>query len=113
MAIRQKERVGASTRNVEAICSAGVRCEISTQDGHLIVTDEPEARGGTNTGASPLAHLTASLASCQVVQIVKVAAAMRFTHSRHQACAVIALELRQLESLQVRKRQLDPPRGGV
>lgn len=80
MAIRQKERAGASTRSVVATCSAGVRCEISTQDGHVIVTDEPEARGGTNTGASPLAHLTASLASCQVVQIVKVAEAMRFDH---------------------------------
>jgi uncharacterized OsmC-like protein len=80
MAIRQKERAGASTRSVEAICSAGVRCDISTQDGHVIVTDEPEARGGTNTGASPLAHMTASLASCQAVQIVKVAEAMRFDH---------------------------------
>jgi putative redox protein len=80
MAIRQKERVGASTRSVEAICSAGVRCDISTQEGHVIVIDEPEARGGTNTGASPLAHLTASLASCQAVQIVKVAEAMRFDH---------------------------------
>lgn len=80
MAIRQKERVGASTRSIEMVCAAGVRCEISTPEGHVIVTDEPEARGGTNSGASPLAHLTASLASCQAVQIVKVAEAMRFDH---------------------------------
>ncbi|MDX1486030.1 MAG: OsmC family protein [Alphaproteobacteria bacterium] len=80
MEIRQKERAGASSRSVEAVCTAGVRCEISNPEGHTIVTDEPEARGGTNTGPSPLACLTASLASCQVVQIVKVAEAMRFTH---------------------------------
>ncbi len=80
MAIVQKERAGASSRSVEAVCTAGVRCEISSPEGHTIITDEPESRGGTNTGPSPLACLTASLASCQAVQIVKVAEAMRFNH---------------------------------
>jgi uncharacterized OsmC-like protein len=80
MAIVQKERTGANTRSVEAVCSAGVRCEISTPEGHTIITDEPASRGGENTGPSPLACLTASLASCQAVQIVKVAEAMRFEH---------------------------------
>jgi uncharacterized OsmC-like protein len=80
MAIVQKERPGASTRSVEAVCSAGVRCEISASEGHTIITDEPAGRGGENTGPSPLVCLTASLASCQAVQIVKVAEAMRFEH---------------------------------
>ena len=80
MAIRQKEKAGASTRSVEATCTAGVRCEITTPEGHTIVTDEPADRGGENTGPSPLACLTASLASCQMVQIVKVAEAMHFAH---------------------------------
>ena len=80
MAIRQKEKAGASTRSVEAICTASVRCEIAAPGGHTIVTDEPADRGGENTGPSPLACLTASLASCQAVQIVKVAEAMRFAH---------------------------------
>ncbi len=80
MAIRQKEKAGASTRSVEATCTASVRCEITAPGGHTIVTDEPADRGGENTGPSPLACLTASLASCQAVQIVKVAEAMRFAH---------------------------------
>jgi uncharacterized OsmC-like protein len=80
MAIKQKAGAAGSTRSVEATCQAGVRCEISTPEGHTVITDEPVERGGTNTGASPLAFLTASLASCQVVQIIKVAEAMRFTH---------------------------------
>ncbi len=80
MAIVQKERSGASTRSVEAVCSAGVRCEVSTPEGHTVITDEPPKRGGENAGPSPLAYLTTSLASCQTVQIVKVAEAMRFEH---------------------------------
>jgi uncharacterized OsmC-like protein len=77
--VRQKEPVGATTRTVSSRSAGTVRCEISAS-GHTIVTDEPEARGGTNTGAPPLNHLTAALASCQTVQIVKVAKAMRFVH---------------------------------
>ena len=80
MAITQKERSGASVRNVESVCSAGVRCEVSTPEGHTVITDEPPQRGGENAGPSPLACLTASLAACQTVQIVKVAEAMRFNH---------------------------------
>ena len=80
MAIKQKAGTAGSTRSVEATCRAGVRCEITTPEGHTVITDEPVERGGENTGPSPLACLTASLASCQVVQIVKVAEAMRFAH---------------------------------
>ncbi len=80
MAIEQKQGTQGSTRSVEATCRAGVRCEITTPEGHTVITDEPAQRGGENTGPSPLACLTASLASCQVVQIVKVAEAMRFAH---------------------------------
>lgn len=77
--VRQKERVGRKTRTVESRCTAGVRCDISAA-GHVIVTDEPVERGGRDEGAPPLVHLTASLAACQTVQIVKVAEAMRFRH---------------------------------
>lgn len=77
--IRQKEPSAATARTVRCTSTGSVRCEVDT-NGHTIVTDEAEARGGTNTGASPLMHLTASLATCQTVQIVKVAEAMRFEH---------------------------------
>lgn len=78
--VKQKEQVGRRSRSVESVCKAGVRCDISAPAGNTIVTDEPAERGGNNEGASPLAHLTAALASCQTVQIVKVAEAMRFKH---------------------------------
>ena len=50
MAIKQKEKQGASVRSVEAVCQAGVRCEITTPEGHTVITDEPVERGGENTG---------------------------------------------------------------
>lgn len=79
--VKQKEQVGRRAREVRSTCKAGgVVCEISTGEGHTIRTDEPEERGGTNTGAAPLYHLAASLAACQTVQIHKVAEAMRFEH---------------------------------
>ena len=67
-------------RTVESTCPEGVRCEVLAMDGHTIITDEPPERGGTGTAASPLMHFTASLATCQTVQIEKVAEAMRFKH---------------------------------
>ena len=69
----------ATSRTIDSKSTGSVRCEVDA-NGHTIVTDEPEARGGTNTGAPPLMHLTAALATCQTVQIVKVAEAMRFEH---------------------------------
>jgi len=79
VAVKQKEAVGRRTRKVDSACNEGVRVEI-TAGKHNIVTDEPAERGGTDTAAAPLEYLTASLAACQTVQIVKVAEAMRFNH---------------------------------
>ena len=78
--IRMKHPVGKQVRVVESRCESGVRHEVHTQDNHIVIIDEPPERGGTGTGASPLMHLTASLATCQSVQIHKVAEAMRFKH---------------------------------
>jgi len=76
--VKKKEQVGRRAREVRSTCKAGgVVREVSTAEGHTIVTDEPAERGGTDTGAAPLYHL----AACQTVQIVKVAEAMRFKHS--------------------------------
>ncbi len=76
---RQKAPEGRRVRVVQSSCTSGVRCEIKAGK-HTIITDEPAERGGTDTGAAPLMHLTAALASCQTVQIEKVAEAMRFKH---------------------------------
>ncbi len=80
MAIKQKEKTTASVRTAEARLAHDVRFDISTPEGHTVISDEPPQRGGGNEGPSPLAYLTASFASCQGVQIVKVAEAMRFNH---------------------------------
>jgi uncharacterized OsmC-like protein len=80
--IKQKAPAGAGTRSVTLTMTHGPRCEIAVPGGHVIVTDEAKERGGDNAGASPLAHLTAALASCQAVQVHKVAKAMRFNHGR-------------------------------
>ena len=77
--VRQKEPSAATTRRIESKSTGSVRCEVDA-NGHKIITDEPVSRGGTDTGASPLAYLTTSLAACQTVQIIKVAEAMRFEH---------------------------------
>jgi uncharacterized OsmC-like protein len=77
--VKQKEAVGRRTREVDSTCAEGVRIDIAAGK-HAMATDEPKARGGTDTAASPLEMLTASLAACQTVQVVKVAEAMRFNH---------------------------------
>lgn len=79
VAVKQKEQLGRRTRRIKSVCKEGVRCEIESGH-HTIITDEPAERGGTDTGAAPLQHLTAALAACQTVQIHKVAEAMRFKH---------------------------------
>lgn len=92
VAIRQKEQVGRRTRTVESVCTSGTRCDV-TAGNHVIVTDEPPERGGKDEGAPPLFHLAASLATCQTVQIVKVAEAMRFKHGRVRVKASATTEL--------------------
>lgn len=78
--IRMKHPMGKKVRVAESRCVSGVRSEVQTQDGHTLIIDEPAKRGGTGEGASPLNHFNASLATCQTVQIVKAAKAMRFKH---------------------------------
>jgi uncharacterized OsmC-like protein len=78
--IKVKEKLGQSTRSVESVCASGVRCDVSAPEGNTIIIDEPEHHGGENAGASPLAHLTAALATCQSGQTTNVAEAMRFKH---------------------------------
>ncbi len=77
--VKQKEVVQATTRTVNSVCISGVRCDVTALN-HTIVTDEPAERGGGDEGAPPLLHLNAALATCQTVQIHKVAKAMRFNH---------------------------------
>ena len=77
--VKQKEVVQATTRSVNSVCTSGVRCDVTALD-HTIVTDKPAERHGGNEVAPTLLHLNSALATCQTVQIHKVAKAKRFSH---------------------------------
>jgi uncharacterized OsmC-like protein len=79
--VKMKEVVGRKVRIADSKCvGGGVRCEVDVHDGHSVITDEPTERGGTDTATSPLMYFTTALGTCQTVQIIKVAEAMRFKH---------------------------------
>lgn len=75
--LRIKEVEEENTRTAKSVMRAGgLRCDVEMH-GHQAIIDEPEERGGADLGATPLMHLAAAFASCQTVQIAKVAEAMR------------------------------------
>ena len=47
----------------------GYAQRITTTSGHLIPSDEPERRGGTNTGAPPFDLLLGSLGACTAITL--------------------------------------------
>ncbi len=88
-AIKLKEKPEPRTRTARSVTAAGtVRCDIQ-MDNHAIIIDEPPERGGKDDGASPLLHFSAALASCQTVQVVKVAEAMRLKYGEIKIDAII------------------------
>ena len=78
--VKLKDPAGAKVRAIDSASENGIKCAITVSDGHSFATDEPAERGGTDTATSPLMYFTASLASCQTVQIHKVAKVMRLNH---------------------------------
>ena len=90
-AIKLKEKPEGRIRIAKSINQPGtVRCDI-TMDNHQIIIDEPAERGGKDEAASPLLHFSAALASCQTVQVVKVAEAMRLKIGEIKIDAVLEL----------------------
>ncbi len=76
--VRLKDPQNATVRTITLNNSSGVRCEAHVEEGnHTVISDEPEERGGTGQAPAPLMYFTASLGTCQAVQIRKVAKAMR------------------------------------
>ena len=47
----------------------GYAQRISTGTGHELTSDEPERRGGTNTGAAPFDLMLASLGACTAITL--------------------------------------------
>ena len=78
--VRQKTEIDAKVRKIESECKKGTYVKITTETNHAFITDEPVLAGGQDKAASPLMYLGGALASCQSVQITKVAKAMRFEH---------------------------------
>ncbi|MCZ6636944.1 MAG: OsmC family protein [Alphaproteobacteria bacterium] len=79
MQIKMKEAVGPKTRTVDLTQVDNVNFKIATESGFDIFTDEAVDNRGTGTAPRPLETITAALAACQSVQIVRVAGAMRFS----------------------------------
>jgi uncharacterized OsmC-like protein len=78
--LRLKEVAETNSRTANSITATGsLRCDV-TMEGHTTIIDEPKIRGGNDEGATPLLHFSAALASCQTVQVAKVAQAMRLNY---------------------------------
>ena len=60
-----KSNIGSETvkMKLSATCPSHARADILVGD-HEIITDEPEARGGSNLGAAPVQTFMASLIGC-------------------------------------------------
>lgn len=78
MDIRQKAGPGVRVRTARLRQVMDYRFDTSVESGHVIPTDEGAHIGGTGAAPTSLETLTAALASCQSVQVVRVAEAMRF-----------------------------------
>jgi putative redox protein len=47
----------------------GFAHEVDMEDGHVLIVDEPQDRGGTDTGPRPTQLLAASLAGCTAITV--------------------------------------------
>lgn len=67
-ALTASPEAGTITPKVTTQHERGTATTVKVQAGpHNFVIDEPETLGGANTGANPVEHLLASLATCQVI----------------------------------------------
>lgn len=69
-----------SYRNVVGRNAGGSRTEISVRDTPGFSTDEPTARGGTNTGATPVETVMGGLCGCDAVITGIVAELINFEY---------------------------------
>jgi uncharacterized OsmC-like protein len=80
MTTTAKEQPKISKRRAEATVLRGVRMDVKVRDLPPIVVDEPDTRGGTNEGPSPLEYVTSGLAGCQAVMVERLAGKMRIPY---------------------------------
>lgn len=65
---------------VESYSPQGTTTTHQTGSGHRLLTDEPESRGGTDAGPTPLETALSSLTGCLSVITALTARAMQFQH---------------------------------
>lgn len=78
MQIRRKTEPGARVRTARLKVVHDYRFDTTVDSGHVVPTDEGTHLGGTGAAATSLETLTAALGSCQAVQVIRTAEAMRF-----------------------------------
>lgn len=87
MEIRMKTAPGVRVRTAKLTQVAGYRFDTAVESGHVVPTDEGTHLNGTGAAPTSLETLTAAFASCQSVQVVRVADAMRFRlENLHVTC---------------------------
>lgn len=67
-------------RSVTGTSHGTARTEVRMRDFPVLVSDEPETSGGTNTGPTPFEVSLAALIGCESVMIAGVAKAMAFDY---------------------------------
>ncbi len=67
-------------RNVVARNDGGSRTQVGVRDTPGLVTDEPESRGGTNQGATPVETVMGGLCGCDAVITYNVAKLLDFEY---------------------------------
>lgn len=87
MAAPAKEQPKISKRRAEATVLHGVRMDVQVRDLPPVVVDEPDTRGGTNAGPSPLEYVTSGLAGCQAVMVNRIAGKMRINYQNLRVTA--------------------------
>ena len=55
--------------NAAVTGESGYAQRITTTSGHVLASDEPERRGGTNSGAAPFDLMVASLGACTAITL--------------------------------------------
>lgn len=81
-------------RNVRAVNEGGTRTECFVRDFPVVVTDEPDTLGGTNTAPSPLETALVALVGCDGVIIHGVANAMGFDYARAEFDCASQIDVR-------------------
>ncbi len=88
MEIKRKYPEGMRVRTAKLTPVAGYRFDTVVDSGHVVATDEGTHLGGSGAAPTSLETLTAAFASCQSVQVVRVAEAMRFTYANLRVTCV-------------------------